>query len=114
MNELQEGVTEGRTQENVCFWPPLEQMFGMRLCLDYQYPNTSVAQLNATSPVPPLPFTGPVRFNANILKTDPTVQKYLVEFIWDTKQEVSNFNFFQTPSINFLLQIECDAAESDL
>jgi len=87
-NELQEGVMEGRTQEKVCSWAPLEQMLGLKMCLDYQYPNTSVATLNSSSPVPPWPFTGPVRYNANLIKTDPTVKKYLIEFVWDTKQEV--------------------------
>ncbi|CAB3385673.1 Hypothetical predicted protein [Cloeon dipterum] len=97
-NEQQEGVQEGRTLEKVCAWAPLEQMFGLKLCIDYQYPNTSIAQLNSSSPIPPLPFTGPVRFSANLLKTDPSVRQYLVEFKWDAQENSTLLSFtFDTP-----------------
>ncbi|KAF4531743.1 hypothetical protein B566_EDAN015189 [Ephemera danica] len=70
-NELQDGIREGRSQGNLCTWDPVEQMLGLRFCLDYQFPNAS-----QTIRPPTFLFTGPVRFNA--------YNTSLMSFVFDT------------------------------
>lgn len=61
-----------------CSWPVVEQLIGLKLCFDYQFPNvTDIAN------APYFFLNGPTFLRTSIIKADPSAKSYLFEYTWN-------------------------------
>ncbi|XP_011308401.1 uncharacterized protein Apoltp isoform X2 [Fopius arisanus] len=76
-----------------CSWPVLERLIGLKLCLDYQFPNTT--EITDASY---LLLNGPTLLRTSIIKADPTAESYLFEYKWNASPTESTIKLaFDTP-----------------
>ncbi|XP_015122764.1 uncharacterized protein LOC107045138 [Diachasma alloeum] len=76
-----------------CSWPVLERLIGLKMCLDYQFPNTT--EITDASY---FLLNGPTLFRTLIIKADPTAESYLFEYKWNASPTESIIKLaFDTP-----------------
>ncbi|XP_063971909.1 uncharacterized protein LOC135159796 [Diachasmimorpha longicaudata] len=76
-----------------CSWPVLERLIGLKLCLDYQFPNTT--EITDASY---FLLNGPTVLRTSIIKADPTAESYLFEYKWNASPTESTVKLaFDTP-----------------
>ncbi|KAL0271734.1 UNVERIFIED_CONTAM: hypothetical protein PYX00_008731 [Menopon gallinae] len=108
--EPQAGITENRISDKTCSWPALDQALGLKLCLDFAFPNASHilkgTPLPKNSSVPERPrvwpslvLSGPGRFALALYKADPTANEYVLQYDWHQQQNISTISLkFDTPN----------------
>lgn len=64
--------------DSTCSWPIVEQLIGLKLCFDYQFPNVT-----DTANAPYFILNGPTLFRTSIIKADPSAKSYLFEYTWN-------------------------------
>ncbi|KAG8042041.1 hypothetical protein G9C98_000032 [Cotesia typhae] len=76
-----------------CSWPVVEQLIGLKLCFDYQFPNvTDIAN------APYFFLNGPTFLRTSIIKADPSAKSYLFEYTWNATPTDSELRLaFDTP-----------------
>lgn len=91
--EYQKGILENRIQQSICSWPSLNETIGLKLCVDYQFPNVV-----GVSNSPYFILAGPSKFHVS-LKKDATI--YLLEYKLHKNENSSTVSFvFDTPGSN--------------
>lgn len=88
VSKLSKTLGSSRIANTTCSWPVLERLIGLKLCIDYQFPNvTNIA--NASYFV----LNGPTLFRASVIKADPSAASYLFEYKWNATPVSILFSF---------------------
>lgn len=74
-------IGEDRFEDFVCSWDVLDQTMGLKLCVNYMFPNT-MKLLKA----PLLLFSGPIKFGIVLEKTDPSAKEYFIQYRYLTAE----------------------------
>nr|XP_018903254.1 PREDICTED: uncharacterized protein LOC109034507 [Bemisia tabaci] len=86
-------IGEDRFEDFVCSWDVLDQTMGLKLCVNYMFPNT-MKLLKA----PLLLFSGPIKFGIVLEKTDPSAKEYFIQYRYLTAENQSIASIeFETP-----------------
>ncbi|KAF7992093.1 hypothetical protein HCN44_001418 [Aphidius gifuensis] len=82
-----------RIENTTCSWPVLERLIGLKMCVDYQFPNvTDVSDASY------FVLNGPTLFRTSVIKADPTAESYLFEYKWNATPTESVMRLaFDTP-----------------
>lgn len=64
-----------------CSWPALDRLVGLKMCMDYQFPNVT-HEIKSNYFI----LTGPTLFKLSLNKADPTAKSYLLEYKWERTQ----------------------------
>lgn len=92
--EYQKGITDNRIEQSLCSWPVIDKTVGLKLCMDYQFPNV----VSRRSKAPHFILAGPSLFHMSLKKADPTAKVYLMEYKFDQARNNSIISLvFDTP-----------------
>ncbi|KAI4503203.1 hypothetical protein M0802_001425 [Mischocyttarus mexicanus] len=76
-----------------CTWQTLDRLFGLKMCVDYQFPNVT-----NDHNVPYFLLNGPTLLKVSVIKADPTAKSYLLQYKWVRTEKQSVFKIaFGTP-----------------
>lgn len=64
-----------------CSWAALDRLIGLKMCLDYQFPNVT-KNPNASYFI----LNGLTLFKVSLIKADPTAKNYVLEYKWNKTQ----------------------------
>ncbi|BES90627.1 Domain of Unknown Function (DUF1081) [Nesidiocoris tenuis] len=73
------GVTAGRTEKSLCSWAFVDETIGLKLCASTLLPNSTFLLES-----PMFLFSGPLKFEFFLEKSDPTAKIYIIEYRLDT------------------------------
>lgn len=91
---LLNGITD-RYKNSTCTWPSIDDMLGLKLCVDYSLPD--VSDTNKT--YPSLVLSGPIVFDIHLDKADLSAKIFNFEYQWNKGKEFSQGSItFETPS----------------
>lgn len=77
-----------------CSWPSIDEMLGLKLCIDYSLPDVSETEKN----YPSLVLSGPIVFDMHLDKSDLSAKLFNFEYRSTKNQDTSeSFITFETP-----------------
>lgn len=90
---LLNGISD-RYMNSTCTWPSIDDMIGLKVCVDYSLPD--VSDTNKT--YPSLVLSGPIVFDIHLDKADPSAKIFNFEYQWNKGKESSHGSItFETP-----------------
>lgn len=91
--ELLYGIPD-RWVNSSCSSPSIEEMIGLKLCVDYSLPDLSKSEKN----YPSLVLSGPVVFDIHLDKTDISAKIFNFDYSWIKNEQSSKLSMvFETP-----------------
>lgn len=88
------GITD-RYMNSTCTWPSIDDMLGLKVCVDYSLPDVS----DTTKVYPSLVLSGPIVFDIHLDKADLSAKIYNFEYEWNKGKELSHGSItFETPN----------------
>lgn len=111
IEEVQSGIIENRVGDKICSWPSLDHTLGLKMCVDFAFPNATEylndsiiphtilpkRVLNFTS-TPSFILSGPGKIALALCKADPTAKQYVLQYNWLADENTTTISFvFDTP-----------------
>lgn len=88
----QTGLSGSTVSNSLCTWSALSTAFGLKLCVDYNYKNTT------SFAAPYFSLAGPAYFDIYVQKSDPSANVYLFEYKWTQGHNLNVVSLtFDTP-----------------
>lgn len=88
------GITD-RYKNSTCTWPSIDDMLGLKVCIDYSLPDVS----DASKVYPSLVLSGPIVFDIHLDKADSSAKIFNFEYKWNKGREFSHGSItFETPN----------------
>lgn len=92
-DQLLYGITD-RYMNSTCSWPTIDNMLGLKVCIDYSLPDVS----DTSKTYPSLVLSGPIVFDIHLDKADLSAKIFNFEYQWNKGKEFSHgFITFETP-----------------
>ena len=93
-DRLLNGISN-RYMNSSCTWPSIDNMIGLKVCVDYSLPDVS----DADKVYPSLVLSGPIIFDIHLDKADLSAKIFNFEYQWNKGNEISEGSItFETPS----------------
>jgi Domain of unknown function (DUF1943)/Domain of Unknown Function (DUF1081) len=90
---LLNGISE-RYKNSSCTWPSIDDMLGLRICVDYSLPDVS----NHEKSYPSLVLSGPLVFDVHLDKSDLSAKLFNFDYRWNKEKDFSLGSItFETP-----------------
>lgn len=88
------GITD-RYMNTTCTWPSIDNMIGLKVCIDYSLPDVS----DVSKTYPSLVLSGPIVFDIHLDKADLSAKIFNFEYQWNKGKDLSHGSVtFETPS----------------
>lgn len=88
------GITD-RYKNSTCTWPSIDDMLGLKVCIDYSLPDVS----DTSKVYPSLVLSGPIVFDIHLDKADSSAKIFNFEYKWNKGREFSHGSItFETPN----------------
>lgn len=92
--KLLNGITY-RYMNSTCTWPSIDNMLGLKVCVDYSLPDVS----DTDKVFPSLVLSGPIIFDIHLDKADLSAKIFNFEYQWNKGNELSHGSItFETPN----------------
>jgi hypothetical protein len=89
-----EGIND-RYVNSTCTWPAINDAIGLKVCIDYSFPDVS----NVNKTYPSMVLSGPAVFDINRDKTDLSAKLFSFEYQWNGGGKSSEASLiFETPN----------------
>jgi hypothetical protein len=98
---LLNGITD-RYMNSTCTWPQIDDMLGLKICIDYSLPSLE----DTTKIYPSLVLSGPVIFDIHLDKADLSAKVFNFEYKWNKGKDSSQGSIsFETPNTKIPRQL---------
>lgn len=88
------GITD-RYKNSTCTWPSVDDMLGLKVCIDYSLPDVS----DTSKTYPSLVLSGPIEFDIHLDKADLSAKIFNFEYEWNKGKDASHGSItFETPN----------------
>lgn len=83
-----------RYMNSTCTWPSIDDMLGLKVCIDYSLPDVS----DTEKVYPSLVLSGPINFDIHLDKADLSAKIFNFEYQWNKGNDASHGSItFETP-----------------
>lgn len=87
------GITD-RYMNTTCTWPSIDNMIGLKVCIDYSLPDVS----DTSKTYPSLVLSGPIVFDIHLDKADLSAKIFNFDYQWNYDKDFSHGSItFETP-----------------